>query len=321
MPITMRSYRDTRDLLAIVALVQTQPLKSRHVIDFPWRLSSPALYTGKDAQLWEDENGVLLGFAAWQLSWAALDFFIRPGSHSQETENAIFTWAAQRFCQLDQERGRPLPYWVEHRDDDTQRKAISERHGFLLDDDYSYVHMQCSLTEPLPEPVLPPGFTIRPLQGQQEVAAYVALHRAAFESTSMTPAWRQRTLFMPQYISELDIVVVAPDGTLAGFCVGWLNVQRKVAQIEPIGVHPHYQRHGLGNALLREILRRFQAHGAHTTIVETESTRLPAQRAYQAVGFRIVNTIVRKGLLVAGHPQGDAPTMIREGLSEADVSL
>lgn len=295
MPITMRPYRDATDLTAIATLIQTQPLQCRHVIDFPWRLSSPALYTGRDAQLWEDENGTLLGFAAWQLWWATLDYFIHPSAQFQEVENAIFTWSAHRFRQLDQERGGPLPYWVEYRDDDTERKAISERHGFLLDDDFAYVHMQCSLQGPLPEPVLPPGFTIRPLQGEQEVVAYACLHRAAFESTSMIPEWRQRTLHMPQYIPDLDIVAVAPDGTLAGFCVGWFNTQRNVAQIEPLGVHPQYQQHGLGNALLREILCRFKAHGAHTAIVETESTRLPAQHTYQGAGFRIAYTVIRKG--------------------------
>lgn len=295
MPITMRPYRDTTDMLAIATLVQMQPLQRRHIIDLPWRLSSPSLYTGQDAQLWEDENGVLLGFAVWQFWWATFDYFIHPGSRSQEIENAIFTWAAQRFRQLDQERGKPLPYWVEYRDDDIERKSINERHGFLLDDDFSYVHMQCPLAELLPEPVLPSDFTIRSLQGQQEVAAYATLHRVAFESTSMTTAWRQRTLHMPQYIPDLDIVAVAPDSTLAGFCVGWLNAQRKVAQIEPIGVHPYYQQHGLGNALLCEILRRFKAYGADIAIVETESTRLPAQRAYQSVGFLIVNAILRKG--------------------------
>jgi mycothiol synthase len=295
MPVIERSYKGPSDLQLLADLARMQPITSRHVIDLPWRLSSPALYTGRDARFWEDEHGVLVGFATWQLWWAVLDYFIRPGVNAREVEDAIFDWAAHRFKELDQERGRALPYWVEYRDDDVERKVIAERHGFTLDDDFFYVQMQRPLDTALSEPAVPQGFSIRPLRGEQEVAAYAELHRTAFQSTSMTPEWRRRTLDMPQYTPELDIIAVGPDDALVGFCVGWLDKQRKLAQIEPLGVHPDYQHQGLGHALLREMLRRFRAHGSTVAFVETESSRYPVQQAYQAVGFRIFNTIIRKG--------------------------
>jgi ribosomal protein S18 acetylase RimI-like enzyme len=109
----------------------------------------------------------------------------------------------------------------------------------------------------------------------------------------MTTAWRERTLRAPQYQPDLDLVVSAPDDSLAGFCVGWYEPSRGVAQIEPIGVHPRYHRHGLGRLLLLEMLQRFKAHGAASAIVETNFERTPARRAYEAVGFQQAHIIHR----------------------------
>jgi ribosomal protein S18 acetylase RimI-like enzyme len=84
-------------------------------------------------------------------------------------------------------------------------------------------------------------------------------------------------------------------GSLAGFCVGWFEPARNVAQVEPLGVHPRFHQLGLGRVLLLEMLRRFKEHGAESAFVETDLDRTPARRAYQAVGFQQVHTIRRKG--------------------------
>jgi ribosomal protein S18 acetylase RimI-like enzyme len=203
-----------------------------------------------------------------------------------------------RFQALDQERGEPLPYWVELRANDAERQSLVTSHGFTLDEDYTYIHLRHPLVN-LPEMApLPDGMTIRSLDGESEAAAYVTLHRAAFESDFMTVGWRAQTLRMPQYRPELDLVAVTPEGRLAGFLVGWLDEARQLAQIEPMGMHPDFRGMGLARALLFEGLRRFQAHGAIEAIVETESGRSPALQAYQSVGFAPAHTIIRKGLWV-----------------------
>ncbi|HEX4205270.1 MAG TPA: GNAT family N-acetyltransferase [Ktedonobacteraceae bacterium] len=61
----------------------------------------------------------------------------------------------------------------------------------------------------------------------------------------------------PQYQPSLDLVAVAPHGSLVGCCVGWLDQKRHLGQIEPLDVHPRFHRMGLGRALLLEVLQRF----------------------------------------------------------------
>ena len=301
MTITRQPFRGVADMPRILDLVRAMPLSCRHVIDLAWRLSSPAINEGRDAVYWEDSAGQVVAFAAWQYYWATLDFFILPGAESQAIEMALFAWADARFRERDTERGWPLPYSVEYRDDDHDRLHLVESHGFLLDDgddsddsDDSYVLLEHPLTTPTPVPALPESFTLRPLNGEQETAAYAELHRAAFESTSMTPEWRARTLLMPQYRPDLDLVINAPDGTLAGFCVGWFDPLRRAAQVEPIGVHPRFHQLGLARILLLEMLQRFSEHGAEKALVETNLDRFAARHAYESVGFRQTHLIQRK---------------------------
>lgn len=293
--ITMREWQGGGDLLLIAELLRSMPRPTRHLIDLPWRLSSPALTSGRDARVWQHANGRLVGFAAWQESWATLDYFVLPGIYQAAVEEAIFDWADQRFQELDRERGHPLPYWVEFREDDQERRQAVETYGFLLDGAPASLQFQHSLTDPLAGVAIPGGFVLRSSTGAYEADTYVTLHRATFKRTSMTLDWRLRSLRVPQYQPGLDLVAVAPGGQLVGFCIGWLDSERYIGQIEPMGVHPHFQHLGLGHALLIEMLRRFKAHHASSVIVETESTRLDAQALYTSVGFQSVHTIIRKG--------------------------
>ena len=142
---------------------------------------------------------------------------------------------------------------------------------------------------------LPDGFVIRPLAGEQEVAAYVELHRAVFQSKSMTIAWRQRTLARPEYIPGLDLVAVASDGRLAAFCICWLNRKSGEGisgQIEPLGVHEEFRKQGVGRCILTEGLRRLQEQGAQAIYVETDNYRNEAFTLYESAGFRVVQDVL-----------------------------
>jgi mycothiol synthase len=295
MTISRHPFHGLADLPRVVDLIQHMPLACRHVIDFPWRLSSPAINEGRDAVFWENSDGQVIGFAAWQYYWAALDIYLLPGPQMQTLANDLFAWADQRFRKLDTERGKPLPYWVEFRDDDRERHLLAEEHGFVDEGYERYVSLEHSLANLAPIPTLPDGFILRPLAGGQEAAAYAELHRAAFESTSMTAEWRMRTIQTPQHRSDLDLVVAAPDGSLAGFCIGWFSSERRIAQIEPLGVHPRFQMLGLSRVLLLAMLHRFQALGATSALVETDLERTSARHAYDAVGFQQTHIVHSKG--------------------------
>lgn len=296
MTIIKRPYVAETDFARVDALMRAVPTATPRVLDFPWRFSSPTSQTGRDISVWQDDSRdhELLAFAGWQRYWALLDFTVLPGSWQQEIEAQLFAWAETRFQEVSRENGYTIPCRVEFRDDDVERRATVTRNGYTIEEEVPYVFLARSLSDTLPEPTLPNGFTLRPLH-IEEVEAYVALHRAAFESTSMTVDWRTRTLTAPRHSFDCDIVAVAPDGTLAGFCVAWFDEQQRVGQIEPMGVHPRFHHMGLARALLLDIFRRFQRRGAHTIYVETEDDRGPARAAYESVGFRMMHTFWFRG--------------------------
>jgi ribosomal protein S18 acetylase RimI-like enzyme len=292
--IRRRVFAGAVDLPLVLDLIRVMPTACRHVLDFGWRLTAPAIAAGRDAVYWQDAGGRVAGLAAWQQTWATLDLYVRPGPDAVAVERGIFAWAGERFRERDGERGHRLPYAVEFRDDDQDRQALAEAHGFVHNPRACNVYLECQLDAVPPPPAVPDGFAIRPLGGAAEAAAYAEVHGAAFGGEAMTAPWRERTIGTPLHQPDLDLVAVAPDGTLAGFCVGWHNPVRGLAQLEPVGVHPRYQRRGLSRALIAEMFRRFKGRGASVAIVETEFDRTAARAAYEAAGFGQTHTIWRQ---------------------------
>ena len=95
--------------------------------------------------------------------------------------------------------------------------------------------------------------------------------------------WYRNVQRAPLYRRDLDLVAVAPDGELAGFCTVWFDEATRTAAFEPVGTHPAHQRKGLGKALLAEGLRRVQRLGATLTTVGSYSHAAGA--LYASVGF------------------------------------
>ena len=297
MAVQERPYRgQLADDLLIADLLEAQPEHARHLADQPWRLSSPDAQSGRYARLWQETGGQLAGFAAWQAPWAALDLYVRDGPHRRVVVDAIFGWADSLFRELDDERGYALPYWLECRTDDRATAALATARGFTLSEPrYACLERPLAGARHFPSGAassrLPPGFGLRELAGPSESGAYAALHRAAFGSQSMTGQWRARTLRMPQYRRDLDLVAVAPDGTLAGFCVGWLDAARRAGHVEPLGIRPGCTGIGLAQALLTELSSRLTAIGAERVCVEAGQANAAALRSYAAAGFRVTHTV------------------------------
>jgi len=286
--VTARPSAGDHDLLRMYDLAAAARADALHVADLPWRLSSPSARVPERTQLWEDASGKLVAWAVLQFPWLCLDFEVHPDSRSADLESTIFAWACARLQAEATGREKSLPFYVSAREGDIARISAIERAGFARDG-WSYLHLIRDLDVPIPEPESPPGFVVRSLAGERKVDAYVATHRAAFGSTMMTSDWRRATLRGPWYVPELDLVAIAPDGTLAGFCVIWITplfAGRREAQVEPVGILPVHQRKGLSRALLLEGFRRARVLGADLMHVNAESYNATSRRAYESVGFR-----------------------------------
>jgi len=281
------------EIPAMIDLALMSSQSTFHIFDLPYRLSSWALDSSMNAQLWY-EGDQLIAWVILQTPFWSLDYVIHPQYEDICLPN-ILTWADQQAqLLLNSSYGRPV-WYTQVFSDQINRIAHLESAGYrsqanVGEDSWSKVLMHRS-NQPLEKKHLPKaGFTVRPLSGENEVTAYVQLHQTVFGTTNMQAAWRSRTLKQSNYTPDLDIVVQAPDGTLAAFCIGWIMQDKEGnihGQIEPLGCHPKFRHFALGRVALCEVVDRMIHRGVHSIWVETDNYRDTAFRLYQSTGFAV----------------------------------
>jgi mycothiol synthase len=293
-----RTYSGEADKKSMASLAQAFPASHLHTVDLPYRLSSWGLDAPENAQLWDTAKGKLMGWAALQTPFWTIDYACHPAAACALFAEML-AWADSLAEEIvETPYGHPA-WYVNVFASQMEHIRILEAAGFtdqaeVGEDSWSKVLMQRSAQEPIRYYPVPQGFTVRPLAGVGEAAAYVALHQETFETKNMTLAWRSRTLQHPAYTPDLDIVIAAPDGRLGAFCIGWLirGVGGDlIGQIEPLGCHPDFRRFALGRLALAEVLRRMQALGVSSILVETDNDRNTALALYESLGFRVIQDV------------------------------
>lgn len=299
MRLTQRQFRDDSDKAQMVALVALQPEDHLHTVDLPYRLSSWAFDEPENVALWETADGKLLGWSVMQSPFWAIDIAAHPDAPSSLYDEML-AWADQwARAIIGAGYGRPAWFIGVLEGQHEQRKAL-DAYGFadqnaVGEDAWSKYLFQRGAQQPTRH-VLPKGIDIRPLNGALEAPAYVALHRAVFDSTSMTESWRARTLMHPDYRPEIDLVAVDQQGNLVGFCICWFTSHGPCGlpsgQIEPLGVRADQRNAGVARALMPEGVKRMIGIGAQQIFVETDNYRGAAFNLYKSAGFVIAEHVL-----------------------------
>ncbi len=165
------------------------------------------------------------------------------------------------------------------------------------------------LTGPLGPATVPPdpprldGIAIRPI-ADADVEARVTCSRAAFPRSTMTPERYRRTFRCLTYRPELDVVAVDGTGAVAAFALGWYDPATGVVELEPVGVHPDRQRHGLGLAVCRSVIERARQLGATRVMIATNDSNRAAIGLYQRLGLTPATRIVAYAAIPDVGPQG-----------------
>jgi mycothiol synthase len=170
------------------------------------------------------------------------------------------------------------------REDFTERVDFLSQHGFRQTEVVT-VHMKRNLSEPIPKFELPQGFQIRLVKGIEEAESIASTHRAAFGTEYMTTENRLIIMNTSEYDPLLDLVVVAPDGTIAAYCTCSVNQQNKEGWTDPIATHPNYQRKGLAKALLLKGMQMLKECGMESAKLGTSGDNIAMQKTAESVGF------------------------------------
>jgi ribosomal protein S18 acetylase RimI-like enzyme len=298
-----RPYQDFNDFeqmqaLLRVGLVAADGSHYVHPGDLSWWL----FYTWPETDLWpyiylwEDPAGCLLGWTLFSPQEQTFDLFVLPEIRCSSEFAGMCAWSAAGASDLMRRLGKRKVYKMWNAEDDTMTLSALDGLGFAPDDqDPPLLYMLRSLSEPLPAPGLPAGFQARGVAGEAEAEARAAAQYAAFDSTKTFEHYIQRYVrFMrsPVYSADLDVMVVAPDGRAAAFCIVWADPQTRLGLFEPVGVHPDFQQQGLGKAVMLEGLRRLRAAGMKIACVCAEADNTAAARLYQSAGFNLARRLV-----------------------------
>lgn len=262
--------------------------------------SSPFFHPERDVRLWETEGGQLIGLG---LLWipptgVVVDGFlwmkVHPAHRDDSLEPEILGWAEARVREVGQERGQPAKLRAGGRTDQTKRLALLEQHGFTTA--RYFLRMARPLDAPIPDPVLPSGFTLRHVEGPHEVPAWVDLYNESFidhyNHHPLLVEDRLHWLEEAHYRPEQDIIVVAPDGTFVAFCICYINAHenqrsgRQEGWVSLLGSRRGYRKLGLGRAALLAGLRQLKADGADTALLGVDAdSPTGATRLYESAGF------------------------------------
>ncbi len=263
--------------------------------DFPSPVDLAELLAAPEAigraQVWVDTAGRATAYALID-DYDNLWFDRLPGANDDATGDALVAWGIACARGLAAQRSRPAVLDTACRGEDRARIALLRRRGFVEQQVRTLRYVR-SLSEPIPTPALPPGYTIRPIAGEAEVEALVALHRAAFDTERMTAAERLTWMRSPDYDPGLDLAAVAPDGSLAAYCFCAIYREenrlsgRNEGVTDPLATHPTHRGRGLAQALLCAGMSLLRARGAEIAALGTSSDNPAMRAAAEAVSYRV----------------------------------
>lgn len=297
--ITSRPYQFESDLVAMQTLLKesrslTDDWRYAHVGDLLFWFFQIAIHlnTFEHIRLWYEDDK-LVGYCLLGED-PSFDVQVYPDFVWQGIEEQALEWTENRLVVL---RQIDPTFWGGNlvsgsRLDDPIRITFLEQHGFRQGGEFSEVNMICNLDHDIPAGTVPIGYVIRSVAEQGELANRAEAQRDVWRPWTVGNLKDEDYAIMmqlPGYDRELDIVAVAPDGTIAAYVNGWNDDLNKIGDFGPLGTRPAYRRLGLMNAVLLECQRRMQARGMNRVSVSTGVSNISAQKLYEGVGFKIVN--------------------------------
>jgi len=297
--LTSRRYENEHDFekmqeLLLEARSLTNDWRYSHIGELAFNYFMVAIHLNpqEHIRLWHD-NQKLVGYAIFGED-PAFDWQILPEYEWSGIEIEALKWAEARADEL---RKEDESRWggglvSGSRQDDLNRIAFLERHGFQYCGDFAEVNMMRSLDEPIPELQAPDGYQVRGVSLTGEIANRASIQREVWHpwtAGNVSDEDYARFMQLPCYQRNLDIVSVAPNGVIAAYVNGWIDPLNKIGDFGPVGALEAYRRQGLTRVALLEGLRRMKAYGMNRVCISTGVSNEPAKQLYESIGFKIVN--------------------------------
>jgi GNAT superfamily N-acetyltransferase len=229
-------------------------------------------------RIWEDEGGRVVA-ATLHEGGPQLHPHVHPAYRHLADE--VVAWSEATAARLGDDRVL-LHVW----DSDLVLRRVAEERGYAVTDEWGIAWLARPGRWPIPEPAVPDGYVMRQtLPGAADDEAIAVLLNAAFGRTfHHADEHRAFAANAPSFRRDLDLVAVAPDGSLAAYAAVCWDGANRHAVFEPVCTHPDHRQRGVARALMLEGMRRARDLGAATIGVETGDLD-PANALYGSLPF------------------------------------
>jgi mycothiol synthase len=251
---------------------------------------------------------------------------VHPEHWGRGIGTELITWATQRAVELAAHAPEGVSVLLQANLFDQEQEAIQlyTEQGFSCVREW--VHMVIALDMPPPEPVLPHGLTLRPMDLDNDWDIVGPAMDAAFADhwgvIATAPAGLEgddaddqeldtddeESSIDTSYSNAPGVCFIVLDGaTVAGgiLCNTKLVERADTGRVGSLFVRPNYRRQGIGRALMLAAFRAFWQQGMRRLILDTDRHSFTAApQFYEHVGMRsyrrewLCEKIVRPGLEV-----------------------
>jgi ribosomal protein S18 acetylase RimI-like enzyme len=288
--ISSRLYEGEKDFQTMLDLLN-KIRSASHANDFPVKVNIE-----ENLAVEEIRANTKLWFDSGQpIGWAYVDdshnlYWELEKQYTEPIGAEMVAWGVDCICKT-LAAGETSTLDASCREDFKERLDFLSRHGFRQTEVVT-VHMKQNLFKPIPDPELPQGFQIRSVRGIEEAEAIASTHRAAFGTEYMTTENRLVIMNTSEYDPSLDLVVVAPDKTIAAYCTCSVDQQNKEGWTDPVATHPNYQHKGLAKALLLKGMQMLQERGMESAKLGTSGDNIAMQKTAESVGFILEHKVL-----------------------------
>ena len=262
------------------------------------------MFEGKhdNHQLWCDENGRIHAYT-----------YLSPDENTpiyyspEVREWRIFIhpdyWGPERMTELIMDAEKRLEQRTSREAITTVAYASDEANTAVLQaNDYVKqaaleVYMIRPLSKPIPAPTLPDGFLVRPFAGETEIESRAIVTNSAFGGFDDVSPWSinnvHNMIRFCQTDGALDFVTATANGQLVSSGIATVDQATKLGEFDPVATHRAFWRKGLAKALLLTGLHWMRGAGMETAVIRTGIDNMPAQKAYESIGFQTVDKLYR----------------------------
>lgn len=106
---------------------------------------------------------------------------------------------------------------------------------------------------------------------------------AELEKKCFSDAWSERSI-ASELTNDLSLWLVALEGEQVAGYIGSQSVMGE-SDMMNVAVNASWRRQGIGEKLVRELIKRLAEKGNHSLTLEVRASNEPAQAMYQKLGF------------------------------------